>query len=80
MPGVAEQLISFISEETGMSPDEFGQDTKLFSEGYIDSFAMTSTINYIEETFGLSIAQSDVTLAHFDSIASMTAFIQSKKG
>jgi acyl carrier protein len=80
MSGVAEQLVAFIAEETGMSPDEFGQDTKLFSEGYVDSFAMTAIIVFIEETFDLSISQSDVTLAHFDTVESMAAFVRSQKG
>jgi acyl carrier protein len=80
MTGFAEQLSTFIAEETGMSPDEFGQDTKLFSDGYVDSFIMTAIICYIEDTFELSIEQSDVTLANFDTVASMAAFVQSQKG
>ena len=79
MVAATEQLMAFIAEETGMSLDEFDQNTKLFSGGYIDSFAMTSIIAFIEDTFDLSISQSDVNLENFDTVESMAAFIRSQK-
>ncbi len=69
------KLLEFIAEETGMSSGEFGATTPLFSEGYIDSFTMTAIIAFVEDEFGISVSQSDITLENFDSVANMVAFI-----
>lgn len=78
MADISGELVAFIAEETGMSAEEFGLETKLFSEGYIDSFAMTAIIAFIEENFDISVSQSDVTLENLDTIANMVAFIQAR--
>lgn len=79
MSTVASQLHEFIADETGISADEFGTDTQLFSGGYIDSFTMTAVIAFIEETFDVEIPQSAITLENFDTIDSMVAFIAREK-
>ncbi|SPF79109.1 Acyl carrier protein [Aliiroseovarius pelagivivens] len=80
MTSISDQLRQFIAEETGMSDDEFQNDTQLFSEGYIDSFTMTAVVAFIEETYEVDIPQSEITLENFDTIDNMTAFITRAKG
>lgn len=79
MSTIAQQLHSFIAEETGMDESEFNADTALFSEGYIDSFTMTAVIAYIEETHGVEIPQAEITLENFDTINNMVGFIERAK-
>ncbi|MDO5658406.1 MAG: acyl carrier protein [Paracoccus sp. (in: a-proteobacteria)] len=79
MTNIAQQLHSFIAEETGMDEAEFNAETALFSEGYIDSFTMTAVIAYIEETHGVEIPQSEITLENFDTINNMVGFIERAK-
>lgn len=64
-----EELIAFICEDASLDPNEFNDDTLLFTDGYIDSFTMTSLIAFIEEELGVEIDQSAVTLENFDSIS-----------
>lgn len=77
-----DQLIAFISEDAGIEPSEIGNDTLLFSEGFIDSFTMSSVLAFIEEQKGIQIEMSDVTLENFDSVSRILAFVdrQAAKG
>lgn len=69
------ELTNFIVEMTGMSDDEFDAQTPLYSEGYIDSFSLTTIISYLEEHFGTEIPGDDVTLENFDSIEKMVSYM-----
>lgn len=68
------ELIAFISEDTGIEASEISDDTLLFSDGLIDSFTMSSVLAFIEEQLGIQIEMSDVTLENFDSISRIIAF------
>jgi acyl carrier protein len=75
MTDLAAKLRSFIAEDTGLAPSDFTDETELFSEGFIDSFTMTSVIGWLEEQTGIQIPQSAVTLENFDTISRMVAFV-----
>ena len=70
-----DDLIAFISEDAGIDRAEIGDDTLLFSEGFIDSFTMSSVLAFIEEQQGIQIEMSDVTLENFDSLSRILAFV-----
>ena len=70
-----DNLTAFIVETTGMSDDEFDADTPLYSEGYIDSFALTTIISYLEEQAGRGIPGDDETLENFDTVEKMVAYM-----
>ena len=71
-----DDLIAFISEDAGIDATEIGDDTLLFSEGFIDSFTMSSVLAFIEEQKGIQIEMSDVTLENFDSVSRILAFLE----
>jgi len=71
-----DDLIAFICDDAGLEPSEFNDDTLLFTDGYIDSFTMTSLIAHIEEVQGKEIAQSEVTVENFDTIARIMAYME----
>ncbi|WP_273502919.1 acyl carrier protein [Paracoccus sphaerophysae] len=77
-----DDLIAFIGEDAGIDRAEIGDDTLLFSEGFIDSFTMSSVLAFIEEQKGIQIEMSDVTLENFDSVSRIIAFVdrQSARG
>jgi len=70
-----EELIAFVIEDAGLEKDEFDENTLLFSEGYIDSFTMTSMIAYIEEEAKVKIEPSAITLENFDSISRIVTYL-----
>lgn len=71
-----DELVAFICEDASLDPSEISDDTLLFTDGYIDSFTMTSLIAFIEEELSIEIDQSAVTLENFDSIARMMNYLE----
>jgi acyl carrier protein len=70
-----ENLRHYLHEKQGLEPEEFEDDTMLFSSGLMDSFSMVDLIMFIEDTAGLRVHPVDVTLDNFDSIDRILAFV-----
>jgi acyl carrier protein len=75
---IEQKLREFIADEAGLADDEFNSETLLFSDGYIDSFVVTTTVTFVEEIIGTRIPQGDITLENFDSISAMLAYIEAR--
>jgi acyl carrier protein len=71
-----QNLRRYLYEKQGLEPEDFDDDTLLFSSGLIDSFSMVGLIMFIEDTAGLRVHPVDVTLDNFDSINRILAFVQ----
>lgn len=72
---IKDKLYGFIAEQfpTEESPND---ETLLFQEGYIDSVGLLSVIYFIEDNFKFNISDGDVVGENFESIKSITAFIE----
>ena len=77
---VAETLSEFIREkfEIGDDPD-FTNDVHLFNEGFVDSFGAVEIIHFVEETYGISITQKDITLFPMNTVNEIATVVESKK-
>ena len=53
-------------------------DESLSGAGVLDSVGVLSLIVFLEEAFGVSVADDEVTPENLDSIDSLTAFIRRK--
>jgi acyl carrier protein len=73
-----ENLRRYLHEKQGLEPEDFEDDTLLFSSGLIDSFSMVDLIIFIEDTGGLRVHPADVTLDNFDSIDRILAFVETR--
>jgi acyl carrier protein len=71
-------LRRFLQERQGLEPEDFEDDTLLFSSGLIDSFSMVDLIMFIEEAAGFRVHPADVTLNNFDSIDRILAFVEAR--
>jgi acyl carrier protein len=71
-----ENLRRYLHEKQGLEPEDFEDDTLLFSSGLLDSFSMVDLIMFIENVAGLRVHPADVTLDHFDSIDRILAFVE----
>jgi acyl carrier protein len=71
-------LRRYLQEKQGLEPEDFEDDTLLFSSGLIDSFSMVNLIMFIEDTAGLRVHPADVTLDNFDSIERILAFAEAR--
>ena len=77
---IAETIGEFIREkfEIGDDPD-FTNDVHLFNEGFVDSFGAVEIIHFVEETYGISITQKDITLFPMNTVNEIATVVESKK-
>ena len=73
-----ENLRRYLHEKQGLEPEDFEDDTLLFSSGLLDSFSMVDLIMFIEDTAGVRVHPVDVTLDNFDSIDRILAFVETR--
>jgi acyl carrier protein len=55
-----------------------GADESLFVSGLLDSFALTDFVSGLEEEFGVSIPDSDLSARKFDTIGKVESYLASK--
>ena len=71
-----EKLIKLLS---GVRPDvDFANETRLVSDGIIDSFDIVAVVADINDTFGVNVGVIDLLPENFDSAGAMLELIQRK--
>jgi len=77
---VRERVWAYIVENfLYMRPDfKVDPDDSLLRRGVFDSLGVMEVIGFIEETFGVRIAQDEITEAHFNSLNSIARYVLSK--
>ncbi len=75
-----QRIRQFILENFYVSdPSEVADDTLLVSTGFIDSTGMLEVIAFLEEEFGIRIADQETTPENLESIERMAAFVARKQ-
>jgi acyl carrier protein len=62
---------NFLSGQYG----DLGDDDSLFERGIIDSSGVLDLVAFIEERFAIQVRDSDLSAENFDSIQTLTTFI-----
>ena len=77
-----ENLRQYILSEflPGEKPSNLRDDTPLRTSGVLDSVATLRLVSFIEERYGIEVEAHEASVENFDSIQSIVAFINSKKG
>jgi acyl carrier protein len=79
LSAVREVLIE--SLELSQSPDELQPDTPLFGElPELDSFGVVALVAALEERFDLTIDDDEFGAELFETLGSLTAFVDAKLG
>lgn len=60
-------------------PGALGNDTSLIGEGIVDSTGILELIMYLEESFAIKVNDDEMTPTHFDSVATIAAFVERKR-
>lgn len=71
-----EALIEFLEFDLGVEVSDIDEETKLFSGGIIDSFALVTMMTFIEKEASIRIAPSDVTLENLDTIDYILGYVE----
>jgi len=78
-----DRLVSLLRRtvEVVTIPEEVDRSTGLLGEGIgLDSVEILKLVCTIEEEFGLTIDEAEVTAAHFKTVGSLSAFIHERNG
>jgi acyl carrier protein len=75
---IEQRLRSFIAEEIFDDQDmDLPSDMPLLS-GFLDSFGLMQLLNFIEDTYEVSVANREVIDENFASIEAVAAFVGKK--
>ncbi len=79
---IGAQVRAYIAAEflQGESPDSISPDTRLVSDGILDSLASLKLVSWLEERFNVSIAAHEVDVEHLDTIDLIAGLVLSKRG
>jgi acyl carrier protein len=77
----AEQVRQYILENFLFSTDTslLGEDESFLERGLIDSTGMLEVILFLEESFGVKVADDEMVPENLDSVNRIAAFIERKK-
>lgn len=78
---VSQQIKDFILGNFLFTEDAsaLGNDQSLMSTGVLDSTGILELITFVEETFGIKVADEEMLPENFDSVDAVTAFVGRKQ-
>ena len=75
-----QQIGSYLASQILKQPNRtIAADEPLISSGLIDSFSLVDLALFVEDTFGVRIADSELNANTFDSIEQLANLIASRK-
>jgi acyl carrier protein len=78
---ISQPLEHFITKQILKQPKRVIQpEEALISSGLIDSFSLVDLALYIEDTFGVHIADTELNAETFDTLGQLVALIQQRQG
>ena len=83
MTQAAEQQIRSYIVNTflfGEGGDGFNDEDSLIEKGIIDSTGVLELVAFLDETYGIQVADEELVADNFDSVSKIGAFVQRKRG
>jgi len=79
---VKKDLRDFIAEAffIGEEAEDFSDSDSFMEKGIIDSTGVLELTSFVEEKYGITVEDEEMTPANLDSIDNLTGFIRSKLG
>jgi acyl carrier protein len=78
--GIQNKLLDFISEHFRIPRTEIDPESSLVDQGVIDSFGFVEIVAFLEETFGISIADEQINGENFGSVRRIVDFVTAVSG
>lgn len=74
---IKEKIATFIAEDFLFREEleDLSTSDSLLDHGIIDSTGVLELVAFLEETFGLAVADADIVPENLDSIDAITAFV-----
>lgn len=71
----SQEIIQLIQKEVLSEKKELSDDSKLFSQGFLDSLQLTSLFLSLEKNYGVKIGPFDVSQDNFDTPEQIAAWV-----
>lgn len=77
MKAMQATLTEYITTELLMAEDDFEltAEDDLLTTGLIDSLGVMQLINFVDETFMVSVAPEDVTIENFQTVNAIASYV-----
>ncbi|HAZ13626.1 MAG: hypothetical protein A2X86_13920 [Bdellovibrionales bacterium GWA2_49_15] len=81
MQEITNNIREFITDNFlyGVDISNLKNDTSLINSGFVDSAGIMEVVAYVEQTFNISVDDSDLLPSNFDSLNGIANFINTKK-
>ncbi len=75
------EIRNFIIENYlyGQDGNDFADDTSFLEKGIIDSTGVLELVSFVQEKYGISVADEELIPDNFDSIQNLSDFIIKKR-
>jgi acyl carrier protein len=79
---VSTDIEQFILDELtqGRGITEIAPDENLLSKGIVDSHGVMELVGFLEQRYGISVGDEDLTPENFESVERIEAFVERKRG
>lgn len=77
---VAEKLKQYLVEDLDIDVPPGGLTNDFPLSGRVDSLGLLEMVTFIEEEFGVTVANTELVPKNFDSLGGMVRFVESKLG
>ena len=57
-----------------------GDDDHLLANGILDSLGVLDLVGYLEQEFGITVADEDLVPEHFETLRRLTSFVEDRQG
>ena len=80
MDHLATEIKSFIVDNFlfGFGGDEISNDTPLIAEGIIDSSGIMELVSFLESSYALTVAESELLPSNLDSVRRIARYVRRK--
>jgi acyl carrier protein len=75
---IAGVVIAFIRDNFLFDDSPVARDVSLTESGIMDSTGVLEMLLFLEETFGITVADEEVVPEHFDSVARISTYVRRK--
>jgi acyl carrier protein len=81
MESIEQQIAAFIASKILFSKNgyTYPYEASFLEEGIVDSTSVLELVFYTENTYGISVDDSEITPENFDSVSKLADFVRSKK-
>jgi acyl carrier protein len=77
---IEDKVRGFVVEiQDGQATGEIPDDLAIIEVGLIDSLAILQLVSYLEDEFGIAVADDDLVADHFGTVSAIAAFVRSRQ-